>query len=292
MDLDRFLNASEKWDAKYRKAVIAAIRQYQPDRAEDIIARYLSHERCAEFNWVNTYSRRIFRKELLKVALDRAENLFRPGIVVMLASITDFDWACCDRNIQFDLRSAKQKIRNAFTGMNFFGVIEPAYYPRVPWMRDDQIGCLISFHAHLIVWDTSASKLRRHQREIRQTFTPVGPDDRSTPKLNLLKELIDLMTVARYATKMPFEGYDKKRGGAGDVGAGDSVDPDSSSGSVTQIHTDLQPIHHYRLFRFMRKYRLFDAWLGGGGGSDLLRETRKASVRAARALRRAACTKC
>lgn len=281
MDMERFLNASEKWDAKYRKAVIAAIRQYQPDRAEDIIARYLSSERCAEFNWVNTYSRQIFRKELLTVTLDLARKLFRPGIAVMLASITDFDWAYPDRNIQFDFRGAKQKIRNAFTGMNFIGVIEPAYYPRVRWMRDDQAGCLISFHAHLIVWDTSASKLRRHQREIRRRFTPVDPDDRSTPKLNLLKEVMDLMTVVRYSTKMPFEGYDKKRGGAGDVGAGDSVDPDSSSGSVTQIHTDLQPNHHYRLFRFMRRHCLFDAWLGGGGGSELLRESRKASVRAA-----------
>jgi hypothetical protein len=278
MDMEKFLRASDQWDAKYRKAVIAAIRQYQPDRAEDIIARYLSRDRCAEFNWVNTYSRRVFRKELLQAALDLAPKLFRPGIVLMLASITDFDWACPDRNIQFDLASAKQKIRNAFTGMNFFGVIEPAYYPKVPWMRDDQIGCLISFHAHLIVWDTSASKLRRHQREIRKRFTPVDPNDSSTPKLNLLKELIDLMTVVRYSSKMPFEGYDKKRGGAGKIGARDSKKP--SSGSVRQIHTDLQPIHHYLLFRFMRRYRLFDAWLAGGGGSALLRETRKASVRA------------
>lgn len=283
MDLERFLKASENWDAKYRKAVIAAIRQYQPDRAEDIMARYLSRGRCAEFNWVNIYSRRIFRKELLQVVLDRAQKLFRPGIVVMLASITDFDWACCDRNIQFDFRSTKQKIRNAFTGMNFIGVIEPAYYPRVPWMRDDQIGCLISFHAHLVVWDTSASKLRRHQREIRSRFTPVDPDDRSTPTLNLLKGLTDLMTVVRYSTKMPFEGYDKKRGGAKDVGA-DSMDPDRSSGSVTQTHTDLQPIHHYRLFRFMRKHRLFDAWLGGGDGGKLLRDARKAALRVARRL--------
>ncbi len=279
MDLERFLRASEKWDAKYRKAVIAAIRQYQPDRAEDIIARYLSRERCAEFNWVNTYSRQIFRKELLTVTLGMVPKLFRPGIAVMLASITDFDWAYPDRNIQFDFRSAKQKIRNAFTGMNFIGVIEPAYYPRVPWMRDNRKGCLISFHAHLVVWDTSVSKLRRHQKEIRKRFTPVDPDG-SSLILNLLKGVVDLMTVIRYATKMPFEGYDKKRGGAGDVGAGDSMDPDSSSGSVTQIHTDLRPIHHYRLFTFMRKYRLFDAWLGGGDGSDLLRETRKASVRA------------
>jgi hypothetical protein len=291
MDLEKCLNASDKWDTRYRKAVTAAIRQYQPDRADKIIQRYLAPARRAEFNWVNIYSRRIFRKELLKGALELAQNLFRPGTAVMLASIAEFDWACPDQNIQLDFRSAKQKIRNAFTGMNFIGVIEPAYYPRVPWIRDDHIGCLISFHAHLVVWDTSVSKLRRHQREIRRLFTPVDPDDRSTPTLHLLKGLKDLMKVFRYSTKMPFEGYDKKRGGAGDVDGEDAMDPDRKSSSVTQFHTDLQPIHHYRLFRFMRKYRLFDAWLGGGGGSDLLRETRKASVRAAReALMRAECS--
>ncbi len=195
----------------------------------------------------------------------------------MLASITDFNWACCDRNIKFDIRRAKQKIRNAFTGMNFIGVIEPAYYPKVPWMRDDQKGHLISFHSHLVVWDTSVSKLRRHQREITSRFTPVDPNDRSTPTLNLLKGLMDLVKVFRYSTKMPFDGYDKNYG----EGAEDLEGADGNSGSVTQTHTDLQPIHHYRLFAFMRKYRLFTAWLGGGGGSELLREARSESIRAA-----------
>src|SRR6185369_9113326 len=109
----------------------------------------------------NTYSRQILREELVRQAIDAGQNLFRPGIAVMLASIADFDWACCDRNIQFDICQAKQKIRNAFTGMNFIGVFEPGYYPKVPWLRDDQKGSLVSFHAHLVVWDTSVSKLRR-----------------------------------------------------------------------------------------------------------------------------------
>ncbi len=34
-------------------------------------------------------------------------------------------------------------------------------------------------------------------------------------------------------------------------------------------------------FRFMRKHKLFDAWLAGGDGSEFLRETKKASLRAA-----------
>src|ERR1700730_7844157 len=119
MDLEKFLNPSDKWDGKYRRAVIAAIRQYQPERAEQIIERYLSRERCAEFNLANTYARRIFRRELLATELALETNLFRPGLVVMWASIADRAWACCDRDINFDYDAAKQKLRNAFTGMNF-----------------------------------------------------------------------------------------------------------------------------------------------------------------------------
>ena len=91
MDLEKFLNPSDKWDARYRQAVIAAIRQYQPERAEKIIERYLTVATRAEFNLANTYARRIFRRELLASALDLETNLFRPGLVVMWASIADRD---------------------------------------------------------------------------------------------------------------------------------------------------------------------------------------------------------
>ena len=210
MDLEKFPNPPDKWDARYRQAVIAAIRKYQPDRAEKIIQRYLSLERRAEFNMVNTYARRIFRRELLASAFDFETYLFRPGIVVMWATIVDRDWACCDRDITFDFHAAKQKLRNAFTGMNFIGVIEPGYYPELEWKSGNQVGCLISFHAHIVVWDTSESKLRRHQRRIRGRFLAVARDDRSTPRLDKLDEFDDLRKVLRYSTKMPFEGYEKK----------------------------------------------------------------------------------
>jgi len=193
LDVEKFLKPSDRWDAKYRRAVIDAIRKYQPDHAEKIIQRYLSPERRAEFNMVNTYSRRIFRQKLLAAALDLETDLFRPGLVVMWATIADREWAYCDRAINFEYSVAKQKIRNAFTGMNFLGVIEPAYYPEVEWNRDGHLGCLVSFHTHIVVWDTSESKLRRHQRKIRVRFLPVAPDDRRTPRLDQLKTLRDLM---------------------------------------------------------------------------------------------------
>jgi hypothetical protein len=287
MDLEKFLYPSDKWDARYRKAVVAAIQQYEPVRADKIIQRYLAPARRAEFNLANTYARRIFRKELLATALDLETNLFRPGLVVMWASIADRAWACCDRDIDFDYRAAKQKLRNAFTGMNFIGVIEPGYYPKVKWERDGQAGCLVSFHAHIVVWDTSESKLRRHLRKIKVRFLPVAPDDRRNATLNQLKTFKDLLKTLRYSTKMPFEGYDREKkasDGTDEESESDSAEESNenpASNSIEQRHAKLEAIHHFRLFKFTRKHSVFDAWFAGGDGAKVLRDARQAAVRAA-----------
>jgi len=133
VDLDIFLKPSNKWDREYLKAVSNAIRMYQPEEADKIIQQYLSEESQGELNLTNTYARRIFRGALLTAARSVETNLFRKGTIVMWASIVTRDWACCDRAIDFDYDLAKRKIRNAFAGKNFIGVIEPGYYPHEKW---------------------------------------------------------------------------------------------------------------------------------------------------------------
>ena len=133
---------------------------------------------------------------------------------------------------------------------------------------------------------------------------PVAPDDRRTSRLDQLETLEDLMKVLRYSTKMPFEGYEKKAKAKGikqinqekELSSSEEddeeEDPDSveqndqakepkackqSDGeleptSIEQSHLQLEAIHHYRLFKFMRKHSVFDAWLAGGEGAKLLRK--------------------
>jgi hypothetical protein len=261
LDFDVFLKPSNKWDREYLKAVTDAIRKYQPEKAEKIIRRYLSEERQAELNLTNTYARRIFRTALLTVAQGLETRLFRKDVIVMWASIAPRDWACCDRDIDFNYDLAKRKIRNAFAGKNFIAVIEPGYYPHEKWQSGDKVGSLISFHAHILVWDTSRSKLQRHQQDIGLRFWPVQEGDRKTGRLCHVKTLADLWRILRYSTKMPFYGYDRQ------------VRDDDS---VVQSNLQLAPVHHYRLFRFLRKHTVWDAWLAGGEGTVLLRDVRKA----------------
>ncbi len=50
---------------------------------------------------------------------------------------------------------------------------------------------------------------------------------------------------------------------------------DEKDETVGQSDLELAPIHHYRLFRFLRKHTVWDAWLAGGEGAKLMRDVRK-----------------
>jgi hypothetical protein len=266
LDITNLLHNADSWDKKYLEAVSAAIRRFQnPEVAEKNIRKYLSKESCAGLNLVNPYARKIMRKQLLLAASDLEEPLFELGPVAMLATFADKEWACCDRAIHFDLKAAKQKIRNALSGMDYLGVFEPAVYPDEKWTTGGKAGCLISFHCHVFVWGSSKSKLRRHREAIKHRFEAV--DDASFgqffPVLNHLKTFKDLQRTLRYAIKMPFNGYRK-------------VIKDGRL--IQEDNVELGPKHHYRLAGYLRRYSVFDAWFSGGKCKKILQAVRKASI--------------
>jgi hypothetical protein len=260
-DLNRFLRFADKKDQEYLVAQKAAISEHEGHkRGTQTIQKYLSRERLGDFNLVNPYARKVFRKCLLLEVADLENPTISDAGVVMLATFADHEWACCDRDYKFDFDKAKQKIRNAFEGMDYIAVFEAAVYPESKWTTNGTTGCLVSFHCHAVIWSTSESKLRRHKRAISARFEPVFEGETTTyPVLNDLKTIMDLLKVLRYVTKMPLEGYLKKR----------------KDGKVSQEHAQLEAGHHYRLFKFLRDRSLFDAWFAGGKGGAILREVRR-----------------
>ena len=264
-NMNQFLRFSDKKDAEYITALEAAIYQFQGQEiGAKTISKYLSQEKLAEFNLVNPYARKVFREYLLMEVADVEGWQFPSGGAIMLATFADRAWACCDRALNFDFDKTKQKIRNALSGMDYIAAIEAGVYPHTQWTTDGITGCLVSFHCHAVVWSTSKSVLRRHQAKIAARFKPVHEDDKKLPFLNNLKTLKDVLTVIRYLTKMTLEGYRRKSSG-------------------TQEHVPLDAGHHYRLFKFLRGRSLFDAWLAGGKGTEVLRRAKRAAVRAAQA---------
>ena len=169
----------------------------------------------------------------------------------MMATFVDQGWAFPDRKIGFNFKAAKQKIRNAFEGFDYIGTFEPAVYPDEELKTESGTGSLVSFHAHVIVWSTSETKLRAHNLKIAERFTPlVGDEALSFPRLDNLKTAEDFRTTLRYVTKMPMEGYKRVE----------------QNNEVSQRHAKLEDVHYFWLIGFLRHHTVFDAWFAGGEG--------------------------
>ena len=263
-EMKQLLKPAENWDRKYLSASKKAITALSPTEeiAERRIRKYLSEDRLDEFNLSNPHSRALFRHHLLLAASEVEDELYKPGSVVMMATFVDQDWAFPEHEIGFDFKAAKQKIRNAFEGFHYIGAFEPAVYPDEELTTKSGTGSLVSFHAHVIVWSTSESQLRRHKLKIAKRFTPLAGDEAlSFPRLDNLETPLDFRKSLRYATKMPREGYQR-------------VENDE----ISQRHTNLEDVHYYRLIGFLRHHTVFDAWFAGGEGSQILRSAKSQSI--------------
>jgi hypothetical protein len=264
----QFLRSAEKWDRKYLGAATKAIGALSASEeiAERRIKKYLSEDSRADFNLANSYSRALFRRHLLLASSELEDELFQAGRIVMMATFVDQSWAFPDHEIGFDFDGAKQTVRNAFTGMDYIGAFEPAVYPNEKQQTKTGIGSLVSFHAHVIVWSTSVSKLRRHKLKIANRFTPlVGDETLSFPTLHHLKTILEFRKSLRYASKMPTEGYERIE----------------QNGQITQSHAMLKDLHYYRLTGFLHHHTVFDAWFAGGEGSQILKSAKTQSIEAA-----------
>jgi hypothetical protein len=199
-------------------------------------------------------------------ASELEDDLFQAGRVVMMATFVDQSWAFSDHEIEFDFDNAKQKVRNAFSGVDFLGAFEPAVYPNEKRQTKSGSGSLVSFHTHVIVWSTSVSKLRRHKLKIAKRFTPLAGDETlSFPTLHNLKTILEFRKSLRYASKMPVEGYERVE----------------QNGQITQSHAILEERNYFRLIGFLRHHTVFDAWFAGGEGSQILKSAKTQSIEAA-----------
>jgi len=243
--LDQLLQTADKWDSKYIIAAKVAIRALSPTEeiAERRIKKYLSKDRLEEFNLANSYSKALFRRHLLLAASEWEDELYKPGRVVMMATFVDQDWAFPDHKIAFDFKAARQKVRNAFAGMDYIAAFEPAVYPDEEVTTESGTGSLVSFHAHVIVWSTSETKLRAHKLKIGKRFTLQAGDEKlSFPRLDKLTTTADFRKSLQYATKMPVV-YER-------------VEEDDP---ISQRHANLENIHYYKLTSFLHHHTIFEA---------------------------------
>jgi hypothetical protein len=179
LDVDEIVAGAEKWDDLYLHSTIHAVELYEAYQAKEVIQEFLSRKSLGDFKATNPFSKRIWLKELLiafyshecnsksRALYDQGERsppknpvqywyedeehryplmagLKQGRVVCALVTFTDENWACPDTHIEFDLSRAKQKVRNALSGLSFVAAFEAAYYVNEKWEKAGKEGNLVS----------------------------------------------------------------------------------------------------------------------------------------------------
>jgi hypothetical protein len=295
LDVEEIVAGAERWDDLYLHSTIHAVELYEhPYEGKEVIQDFLSRKSLGDFKATNPFSKRIWLKELLiafydhpcsrkrRGREDRGERRFplmrrartpykdeetriplmaglkEGGVVCAFVTFTDENWACPDTHIEFDLNRAKQKIRNALSGLSFVAAFEAAYYVNEKWEKAGKEGNLVSFHCHAVVWATHYSQLSRRRKRIKPRFRAIL-GNKSGVRFDALKKAEDVGKALRYQAKMPARGYRTVSRGWG---------------KKTQTSAKLSYLARYRLFTALQQYDLLDFWLAGGEGAQILREAR------------------
>ena len=164
MKMCNFWAKAENWDDKYSKAVVHAVELYEnPDDLVQTIEKFLGKKSRGAFRSTNPYSKQLWLRSLIKAFIKSyirqrpdgdshikhfSDCFDDPLVACAMVTFTHRGWICSDRNIQFDLEKAKQKVRNALVGCNHISAFEVAYYTNENWITDGIEGRLVSFHCH------------------------------------------------------------------------------------------------------------------------------------------------
>jgi len=266
IDLTCLIKKAEEYDDHYLEVMTHSVELYS-DRSDEIIEEFLSKKNRAAFHLTNPHSKRIWLVELLNEFLadhrQRAGSKWREAecddVAFALVTLTHKGWVCSEKNIQFDLVRAKQKVRNALAGTNFIGNFDVALYTNEDWTTEGIKGKLVSFHCHAVVWGRNRTQLDRLRKYIRPRFEPILGNDNGA-HFAALETVGDAAAALAYMPKLPFLGYRTEV---------------NESGKKTQKNTPKVTFQsRWHLLNELMKHSLFDFSLSGGAGTHILRAAR------------------
>lgn len=169
---------------------------------------------------------------------------------------------------EIDIRKIRNELGDLFQGLNYFGVIEPALYPRRHHPGAEKKG-VVSWHGHLLTWDTERETLWR--RLGNYNSRTVGPLY-GVPPANLRERSWKSAAVPLlYMLKTPAKSYSTRRIAEHiDAGTGEVIAEHDH-----QTPQKLRPGEHVHMRNALREVTLDDLLVAGGTVKPLLNPLRE-----------------
>ncbi|RTL76105.1 MAG: hypothetical protein EKK36_05320 [Bradyrhizobiaceae bacterium] len=216
---------------------------------------------------------RAFSKEIASLAEWDSRNQ-RHGRPVYLLTVADNSGAV-SVDQRPDLQSIKRKLVTELRGLNFIGMLEPAFYLNLQSGVNVQHPRCIYWHLHALVWDISYQQLRQIVTQLNRSGLYGSIADGLDPVDVVRVRQMTLPAVVAYLLKPPVNGYriskcDRTRNG---------VVVTDSDGVVLewfrQSKAELRMGELVQLFYATRNVTLDQLLTSGGGGTEIARRIRR-----------------
>jgi hypothetical protein len=146
---------------KFERGEDARFRQYRVSRKPNLsseLRKRLELRSSADLYSVNPVSR-IQVATALDESLQSHFHARGTTEAYFVTLISEKHSARADDNAGYDVAAHRLWIDTVLAGIDYIGMIEPAIYPAVSFMPDGNADW-ISWHAHIVVWNTTAADLK------------------------------------------------------------------------------------------------------------------------------------
>lgn len=221
---------------------------------------------------VNPYARikwgRIFIREVFRF-FDMSDDQMHPHELAYFVTLVDGDLVTTAAPQKINVQGIRRKLGGRLRGINYIGMIEPAYYGNVFGIHGDGIKDLVSWHGHFLVWGLDQRKIADHVKGINCRCHGIMPYLDAAHQKQI--EYGQFGYKLWYIVKSPCKEYS----------IGKLSKPDKRTGATKFRHNkrDIRPGTRVKLFYLMRPLYLDQLAMAGGKGRALLNCIKTAALR-------------
>ena len=152
-----------------------AYRVLKRVKLPESVRKRLELRRAKGMYAVNFVSRISFAKFLIQEFEKRIQNQEIENLY-FVTLVSDRHAAAVDDQETYDLENHKAWIAETLKGFDYFGIVEPALYPRVAF-KQDATKAWVSWHVHVLIWNAATADVQKLKSAVdkeEDTFKPGG----------------------------------------------------------------------------------------------------------------------
>ena len=220
---------------------------------------------------VNTKARIKWGTLLIRELFEHFEipnNESEPELRVFLVTLADKSMVTSAQPQTIDVELFRRKLAARMRGLNYIGMIEPAYYYNTFDENVQQTSPLVSWHGHFLVWAIKRKRLSRTIKRLNEKMEAVMPDFAAAHWKRVERGKFGKKIC--YLAKSPRKEYS--------VG---KFNKPKENGDPHYKHNrrDIRPGTRVKLFHLMRYMYLDQLSMAGGQGVQILQRIKSAALR-------------